>query len=319
MADKTINQLTNQTDALAVTDELPIWDASAAATKKSTFQLIVDLINAAIIAALRLDQLQVPTANVSMNNRRLTSLASPSDAADAATKGYVDGLDNGKTSVKAAATGNITLSGTQTIDGISCVAGDRVLVPNQTIASQNGLYTVASGAWTRPADADTWDELVSAYVFVEQGTSYGDTGWLCTIDPGGTLGTTDITWTAFAEVTEPWQIACSSATTALTTGDNQGFFVVPYDAQTVEIPFAAVRVVSSSGTITVDINKNGTTILSTKITIDANENTSLTAAAAAVLTTTPTSFTKGDRITVDVDGAGTDAVQLVVNINVRKI
>ncbi len=152
------------------------------------------------VRANRLDQMAVPTAAISMNNQKLINLATPTLDTDGVTKGYVDGLLQGldaKGSVKVATVANITLSGVQTIDGIVVAANDRVLVKNQTIASQNGIYTVAAGAWLRASDADTWAELQSAYVFVEQGTAQSDTGWTCTINASGTLGTTDITWTQF--------------------------------------------------------------------------------------------------------------------------
>lgn len=127
--------------------------------------------------------------------------ADPTSALQVATKQYVDNLISGldvKTSVLVATTANITLSGTQTIDGIAVTAGSRVLVKNQTTSSQNGLYLCAAGAWTRATDADTWNELVSAFVFVEKGTQNADTGWVCTCDLGGTLGTTNITVAQFA-------------------------------------------------------------------------------------------------------------------------
>lgn len=127
--------------------------------------------------------------------------ADPTAALHAATKQYVDNLLSGldiKTSVQAATTANIALSGTQTIDGVAVVVGNRVLVKNQTTPSQNGLYLVAAGAWTRTTDADAWAELVSAFVFIEKGTVNADTGWVCTVDPGGTLGTTAVTISQFS-------------------------------------------------------------------------------------------------------------------------
>ncbi len=150
----------------------------------------------------RLDQMALPTADVAMNAKKLTGLADPVAAQDAATKNYVDmtvqGLDP-KASVKAASTANIAaLSGAMTVDGISLVAGDRVLVKDQTLPAANGVYVVAVGAWTRAADMDLWAEVPSAYLFVEQGTSNAELGFLCTSDQGGTLGTTAITFVQFS-------------------------------------------------------------------------------------------------------------------------
>jgi hypothetical protein len=89
----------------------------------------------------------------------ITGLASPTNDSDAATKGYVDALAQGidaKASVVVATTANITLSGTQTIDGVAVSVGDRVLVKDQSTASQNGIYLCASSTWTRTTDADSW-------------------------------------------------------------------------------------------------------------------------------------------------------------------
>jgi hypothetical protein len=78
------------------------------------------------------------------------------------------------------------------------IAGDRVLVKNQSTQSQNGIYVASASAWSRSSDADTWQELVSAFTFVEQGTTQADTGWVCTVNAGGTLGTTAVTWAQFS-------------------------------------------------------------------------------------------------------------------------
>jgi hypothetical protein len=151
-----------------------------------------------------LSQVGAATANVSLNNFRITSLADPVSAQDAATKAYVDNVAQGldaKASVKAATTATITLSGTQTIDGISLIAGDRVLVKNQSTASQNGIYVVSASAWSRSTDMNAWVEVPSAFTFVEQGTTQADTSWVCSADQGGTLDTTAITWVQFGSAT----------------------------------------------------------------------------------------------------------------------
>jgi hypothetical protein len=150
----------------------------------------------------RLDQMAVPTTAVSANSQRITSVADPTSAQDAATKAYVDALIQGldvKNSVRAATTANITLSGTQTIDGVALVANDRVLVKDQTTASANGIYVVAAGAWSRSNDADlSADVTAGMFVFVTEGTTNGDSGWTLTTNDAITLGTTSLTFTQFS-------------------------------------------------------------------------------------------------------------------------
>jgi hypothetical protein len=149
----------------------------------------------------RLDQMAAPTALLNINGQIVRQVADPVLSGDAANKGYVDSVAQGldaKQSVIAATTANITLSGTQTIDGIALADGNRVLVKNQTTQSQNGIYIVSTVGWTRATDANTWDELRSAFVFVEQGTTNSDTGWVCTANSGGTLETTAVTWVQFS-------------------------------------------------------------------------------------------------------------------------
>jgi hypothetical protein len=119
---------------------------------------------------------------------------------DLTTKLYVDSLALGiswKQPVNAATTANITLSGAQTIDAVSVVAGDRVLVKDQTAQADNGIYVAAAGAWSRSPDADSYDEMISALVFVESGGQAGN-AFYCPIQPGGTIGVTAITWSNFS-------------------------------------------------------------------------------------------------------------------------
>tara|TARA_R110000868_G_scaffold61567_1_gene187080 strand:- start:707 stop:4294 length:3588 start_codon:yes stop_codon:yes gene_type:complete len=130
-----------------------------------------------------------------------TIATTPSASTDIANKDYVDTVAQGldpKASCVAATTVNITLSGTQTIDGVALIAADRCLVKNQTAPAENGIYVVAAGAWARSADMNAWVEVPGAFTFIEQGTQYADTGWVCTSNAGGTLGTTAITFVQFA-------------------------------------------------------------------------------------------------------------------------
>jgi hypothetical protein len=117
---------------------------------------------------------------------------------DLTNKTYVDAALAGiswKEPVRVATLANITLSGAQTIDTVAVVAGDRVLVKDQGTAADNGIYIVGT-PWTRAPDANTWDELVSALVFVESG-SLGGSAWYCYVQPGGTLGVTAVNWSNF--------------------------------------------------------------------------------------------------------------------------
>lgn len=157
----------------------------------------------AYVLSTRIDQFVPPTGDVSWNNQKISGLAAPINNTDAANKGYVDGVAQGldpKASVRVGSTTNIgSLSGQpQTIDGISVVTGDRILVKDQALPANNGIYVVSAGSWIRAVDMDAWTEVPSAYVWVEVGTVNADTGWTCTSDQGGTIGTTPITWVQFA-------------------------------------------------------------------------------------------------------------------------
>jgi uncharacterized cupin superfamily protein len=150
----------------------------------------------------RLDQMAIPTASVSLNSQRITNLGTPTADTDAATKAYVDAVKQAldiKDSVRVATTANITLNGTQTIDGVAVIANDRVLVKDQTTGSENGIYVCTAGAWTRATDADSSAELTGGtYVFVNEGTSNADSGWVLTTNDTITLNTTALVFTQFS-------------------------------------------------------------------------------------------------------------------------
>ena len=136
--------------------------------------------------------------NISTTTGTITNNASAStDIVNFLTlQSYAAGI-TWKNPVTAATTANITLVGTQTIDGVALVAGNTVLVKNQTVSSQNGIYQVNTGAWTYATGSTTWAQYVSALVFVEYGTQAGS-AWYCTAQPGGTLGVTAMSWSNFS-------------------------------------------------------------------------------------------------------------------------
>ena len=154
------------------------------------------------VQANTLDSLANPTGAVDLNSQRITNLADPTSAQDAVTKSYADALTSGldvKESVKVATTANITLSGTQTIDGVAVSADERVLVKNQSTASQNGIYDCKAGAWSRSSDFDSNTEVTSgAFTFVEQGTVNADAGFVLTTDGSITVGSTSLSFTQFS-------------------------------------------------------------------------------------------------------------------------
>jgi len=174
-----------------------------------------------------IDLVPTGTGTVDVSNKRITSVAEPTQSSDAATKNYVDAVKTGldvKDSVIVTTTGNLTgtyangasgvgatltNSGTQaalTIDSRVLTVGDRVLVKDQTTGLQNGFYKVttvgsASANWvlTRTVDADENSEITpGAFTFVEEGTVGASNGYVCTNVGAVTIGTTPITFVQFS-------------------------------------------------------------------------------------------------------------------------
>ena len=141
--------------------------------------------------------------NVSISGGSVTGLGSPSVASDAATKNYVDQAIAGlrtRIIAEAATTGNIDLTADlqngDTLDGVTLVTGDRVLVKDQTDATANGLYiVVASGTASRDPEHDTIAELSGGMVVINQGTVNDNKIFLCTTDSDATIGVSNITYT----------------------------------------------------------------------------------------------------------------------------
>ena len=189
--------------------------------------------------------------NVSISGGSVTGLGDPSSTSDAATKNYVDQAVAGlrtRIVAEAATTANISLTtdlqNGDTIDGVTLVTGDRVLVKDQSTASENGLYTVvASGAASRDTEYDTITELSGQMVVVNQGTSNDNKIFLCTTNTTATLDTDDIT---FSQVT-PANVGTVTSVAVADSGSSE--FTVTGSP------------VTSSGTISLEV----ATIANTKI------------------------------------------------------
>jgi hypothetical protein len=229
------------------------------------------LATTAFVRSIRLDQFAVPTAPVSMNGQFITNLPlNPVNPGDAASKSYVDQNSAGlvaKGAVAVASVGaNLTLSGLQTLDGYTMIEGDRVLVKDQTLTQNNGIYvahgpTPGPATWVRAQDMDAWTEVPQAYVFVTNGTVNSASSWVCNSPlGGGTLGTTPITWVQFS------QQASVTAGAGLTRTGNSfdvigtaNRILVNADNVDIDPAYAGQASISTVGSVTTG-TWNGTTI-----------------------------------------------------------
>ena len=161
----------------------------------------------ALVAAdlLKLNEFTAPDGSVSLNSQKITNLATPTADGDAASKSYVDGVSQGldvKDSCVAATTANITISTAlnngDTLDGVSLSTNDRVLVKDQSTASENGIYIVGSSP-ARADDLAAGADAAGMFTFVEQGTVNADNGFVCTSNKGSAVvGTNNLSFAQFS-------------------------------------------------------------------------------------------------------------------------
>jgi hypothetical protein len=154
---------------------------------------------------LKLNEFTAPDGSVSLNSQKITNLATPTADGDAASKSYVDGVSQGldiKDSVRAATTANITISSAlnngDTLDGVTLSTNDRVLVKDQSSASENGIYIVGSSP-ARADDMAAGADAAGAFMFVESGSVNGDNGFVCSSDKGSAVvGTNNLSFVQFS-------------------------------------------------------------------------------------------------------------------------
>jgi hypothetical protein len=138
--------------------------------------------------------------DLSMVSNKIINLATPTNAADAATKDYVDSVAGGssvaKSAVRVVSLSNLDLDGAETVDGISLSNNDRILVAGQTAPAENGIYIVnTAAAWARASDADAVSEFpIGAMIIVREGDTYEQTLWYQSSAQPSTLGTDPITY-----------------------------------------------------------------------------------------------------------------------------
>lgn len=227
--------------ALAVAD-IP----TLTATKISDFNTAVQL--------NKLNSLAAAIADIDCGSQKLINIAAPVNSTDAANKAYVDAARNGldvKGSVRLATTANITLSGIQSIDGITVSTGDRILVKNQSTATENGIYVANATSWTRSDDADTSEKVTPGmFTFVEEGTNSSDSGFVLTNNAVVNLGVTGL---AFAQFSGAGQLTAGSG--LVKTGN------------TIDVVGTANRIIANIDSIDISSSYVGQTSITTLGTI----------------------------------------------------
>jgi phage-related tail fiber protein len=273
-----------------------------------------------IVDALPLSGGSMTGAITMTSGSTVTGVPDPVNPLDAVNKQSLDAAlaaaangTNWKGAVDAATTGNITLSGLQTIDGIALTAGKRALVKDQTDQKTNGVYDVSAGAWTRSADSDTSAELYKGAVLVLAGTANGLTQWTNTNSVAPVVGTDNITYGQLKGAANVYAAGAGLSLTGLTFAiAATGVTVGTYTKVTVN---AQGQVVTGANLSLSDITTaigytpyNGTTnpngYIGTSSPINITGDASGTGTTAIALTLATTGVVAGTYTKVTVDSKG---------------
>jgi hypothetical protein len=207
------------------------------------------------------------TGTIDVNSIRITNLATPIQGTDAANKNYVDAARSGldvKQSVRAASTGPLTLSNTQTVDGVALSVGNRILVKDQNVGSQNGIYEVKNGAWTRAADFDEPFEVTAGvFFFVEEGIINADNGFVLTSNDPLIVGTDTLIFTQFSgagQITAGDGLSKSGNTLSVNVNNSTGGIEISADAIQLMSSVAGNGLTYTDGVIAVGGTANRITI-----------------------------------------------------------
>lgn len=259
------------------------------------------------------------TSVVISDTNEISGVADPTLATGVVTKRWYE-AGTWKYAVRAATTANITLSGLQTIDGVSLSAFNRVLVKNQTVPSQNGLYDVSSGAWVRTTDmpVDAYGYLIlGAGVLVSEGATQAGTIWMMSSPLPVTVGTSAMEWTLLGGgPVKKKTVGISLSGSPLTTGVKGAGVRVPFSGVITKWTVLADAV----GSIVVDVWKAPFASYPPTVanTIAGSEKPTLSSQRSnedATLTTWSTTVTAGDVIMFNVDSvSGVTKVTIEIEI-----
>jgi hypothetical protein len=219
------------------------------------------------------------TGQLALSTQRIVNVGAPTADTDAATKAYVDSAIEGldiKESVRAATTASVTLASDlengDAIDGITLATGDRILVKDQSTASENGIYIVAaSGVPTRSDDMLSSSSAAGVFVFVEEGTNNVDKGFVCTANnTADVVGTHNLTFTQFSgSNTQTSLDNIASGTSASTLTTTAGNITLDAQGSDTDIIFKGTDGVTDTTFLTLDGSDAGTALFNNDIKLSS--------------------------------------------------